>query len=59
MTRAVEHVKRRRLKGLCAYPGCQVESGEAYRCQPHKEAHAAREKKRLADKALASQQEAA
>jgi len=44
-----EYRHRRRAEGLCGHAGCPVVSGDKYYCDPHSQAHAARQKKRRAD----------
>jgi hypothetical protein len=40
--RDARYLKNRRLKGLCGWSGCPLESGDAFHCPPHAREHAAR-----------------
>jgi hypothetical protein len=44
MTRQADHVKNRRAQGLCGREGCQVVTGDKFRCDQHAEEHRARNK---------------
>jgi hypothetical protein len=54
--RVCRHTKSKRADGVCAYGGCDVDTGDEYRCDKHRKAHAASERKRRADAAAAAGQ---